>query len=263
MPTAAADADVAIVAVGGNTNTCRENVDIDDIRLTAAQRQLVRDVHATGTPVVLVTLHGRPQSIPWEAKNIPAIIEGFYLGQECGRALADVIFGNVSPGGKLPAAVPRSSGQLPVLYNALWWASPKLYAGNGQESSALFAFGYGLSYTAFEFSSLRLDPPIMAADGATTATVTVTNTGNRSGDEVVQLYITDDYASIARPMRELRGFKRISLNPGQQQTVSFPITFEALKFCKDGQWVVEPGTFQVWLGNSSACTDRVALVVEE
>lgn len=260
---AARGAGVAVVVLGGNRGTCGENTDADSIDFTAAQQQLIRDVHATGTPVVLVTLHGRPNNLEWAAENVPAILEGFYLGQECGRALADVLFGVVNPGGKLPVAIPRSTGQIPCLYNALWSSGIPLYAGNSRRSEPLFPFGFGLSYTRFEIRDLALSRPRMRAGGRTLLSATVTNTGDRDGDEVVQMYITDDFASLVRPMRELRAFKRLALKPGESARVTFPITFEELKFWSDGQWIVEPGTFQVWIGNSSACQDRIELTVME
>jgi beta-glucosidase len=238
-----------------------ENADVDDVRLTPAQRKLVRDVHATGTSIVLVLLHGHPQAILWESENIPAILDGFYLGQETGRALADVLFGKVNPGGKLPTAYPRSTGQIPVLYNALWWSGPKMYNGNGQPAAPIYPFGFGLSYTTFSFSNLKVTPDQIPVGGRAIASVTVTNTGDREGDEVVQLYMTDDYASIVRPARELKGFRRITLKPGERRTVEFPLTFEELKFWKDDGWIVEPGTFQVWMGNCSVCMSRVTLTV--
>lgn len=258
---AARRADLVVLVLGSNRGICGECADADDLLFTPAQEDLMRAVHAVGKPIVLVILSGRPHDLSWEVEHIPAIVEGFYLGQETGRALAEMLFGRTCPGGKLPCAMPRNVGQIPVLYNELWWAGPKAYRGTGRMPEPLFPFGFGLSYTTFAFSELAVTPNTMPRDGRAVASVKVTNTGDRTGDEVAQMYVTDDFASIVRPMRELKGFQRVTLAPGESARVEFPITFEELKFWKDGKWMVEPGTFQIWMGSCCTCQQRVELTV--
>jgi beta-glucosidase len=248
-------ADVGIVVVGENEQTVREAWaethlgDRDDLNLLGRQDELVKQLLATGKPVVVVLLHGRPNSINFIAENAPAILDGWYLGQEGGTALADVLFGDYNPAGRLPITVPRSVGQLPDYY----YSKPTAKRGYlFADKSPLFPFGFGLSYTTFDYKNLRVDPAVIPASAAVTVQVDVTNTGKRPGDEVVQLYLRDEVSSVTRPVKELRGFERISLKPGQTRTVSFKLGPEALQFYnRDMKRVVEPGKSTVMVGPNS------------
>lgn len=258
---AARGADVALIAVGGNRSVCGENTDVDETCLTWAQRTLIREVYATGTPIVLIVIDGRPVSIPWESERLPAILHAFYLGQESGTALARILFGEVSPSGKLPMAIPRRASHIPVLYNALYWGSPKRYIGSDMPCTPLYPFGFGLSYTRFEFSAPRLDCAEISEEETAIVSVEVRNVGDRAGAEVVQMYIQDAFASVVRPLRELKGFKKVFLNPNEKRTVSFEIGFEQLRFRKGGKWIVEPGEFRIYLGSDCTCENSIALRV--
>jgi beta-glucosidase len=226
-----------------------ENLDRDNIDLPGGQQRLLEAVAATGKPVVLILLNGGPLSITWATEKIPAIIEGWYLGQATGTALAQVIAGDINPGGKLPVTMPRHVGRSPSYY----YQPPAARIMNYYNSpdAPLFPFGHGLSYTTFAYSDLTLTPTSIVAGQAATARVTIKNTGARAGDEVVQLYLRDDVSSRVRPAKELKGFQRITLAPGESRVVEFPIGFDQLKFWKDGAWTVEPGTFTVMVGSSS------------
>ena len=248
-------ADVGIVVVGENEQTVREAWaethlgDRDDLNLLGRQDELVRQLLATGKPIAVVLLHGRPNSINFMAENAPAILDGWYLGQEGGTALADVVFGDHNPAGRLPITVPRSVGQLPDYY----YSKPTAKRGYlFSDKSPLFPFGFGLSYTTFSYTHLRVTPAAIPASGTVTVQVDVTNTGKRAGDEVVQVYIRDEVSSVTRPVKELRGFERISLQPGELKTVSFQLGPEALQFYnRDMKRVVEPGRFTVMVGPNS------------
>jgi beta-glucosidase len=248
-------ADVGIVVVGENEQTVREAWaqdhlgDRDDLNLLGRQDELVKQLLATGKPVVVVLLHGRPNSINFIAENAPAILDGWYLGQEGGTALADVLFGDYNPAGRLPITVPRSVGQLPDYY----YMKPTAKRGYlFADKSPLYPFGFGLSYTTFGYANLRVTPAAIAATGTVTVQVDVTNTGKRAGDEVVQLYIRDEVSSVTRPVKELRGFERVPLQPGETSTLSFKLGPEALQFYnRDMKRVVEPGKFMVMVGPNS------------
>jgi beta-glucosidase len=241
--------DVAIVVIGGNEITCKENEDRDDLGLVGQQQTLVEAVYATGTPVVVVLLHGRPLAIEWIKDHVPAILDGWYLGQETGNAAADVLFGEVNPGGKLPMTVPGNVGQVPIYYNIMRAGRPGRYFKSKAEP--LWPFGHGLSYTSFEYSNLKLKP---ISSNSAAAAIDIVNTGKRTGDEVVQLYVRDDYSSVVRPALELKRFKRITLKPGERKTVKFILEKDAFAFydVKSKSWVVEPGTFTIMIGSSSA-----------
>jgi beta-glucosidase len=233
---------------------CRTSLDIP-----APQRELMRAVHATGVPVVVVTMGGRPLSIRWAAEHAPAILQTWHLGVECGNAIADVLFGDFNPGGKLPVTVPRNVGQVPIYYNhkhtgrAADPDDPHTSKYIDVHWTPIYPFGHGLSYTDFEFSDLQVTPRKIQPDGSITVTVDVRNTGQRAGDEVVQLYIRDRVGSLTRPVKQLRGFRRITLAPGSAETVSFELGPEALGFWnRRAQYVVEPGMFKLWVGPSSA-----------
>jgi len=262
---AARQADVVVVVIGTNESTSREAWsdghlgDVADLGLTSQQDDLVDAVRATGKPVVVVLINGRPLAVTRIAESAAAILEGFYLGQEGGTALAEVLFGDVNPGGKLPISVPRHVGQLPVYYGRKP-TSFRPYLDMTREP--LFPFGYGLSYTTFQLDNVRVDPPRIGPAGRATVTVDVANTGTRAGDEVVQLYVHDRVASVTRPVKELRGFERVSLAPGEKKTVRFTLGPEALRFTDENMArVVEPGVFDVMLGTSSTGLTTVPLEV--
>jgi beta-glucosidase len=255
----AASADVNILVLGQNEQLSREGWadnhrgDRMSLELVGKQMDLARAVLAAGHPTILVLIHGGPLSIPELARAAPAILDGFYLGEETGTAVADVLFGDVSPAGRLPVSVPRSVGTVPAYYNYKPSAR-RLYLS--EEPGPLWPFGFGLSYTTFRYDHLAVKPEHIAPDGRSTMTVTVTNTGKRAGDEVVQLYIHDVVSSVTRPVQELKGFRRIHLNPGEAKHIEIVIGPEHLSFF-DGSMkrVVEPGRFEVMVGGSSAAAD--------
>ncbi len=257
--------DLVVLVLGDNEQTAREayeNNHLGDrasLGLPGEQESLALRIAATGKPVVLVLINGRPASIPVLATKIPAIVEGWYLGQETGTAVAKVLFGDVNPGGKLPVTVARDVGQLPVFYNY----KPTARRGYVLDTIApLYPFGFGLSYTTFAYSNLRLSATQIPPTGRTRVMVDVRNTGSRAGDEVVQLYVRDEVSSATRPIKELRGFQRVSLAPGETRTVSFDVGPEHLSYHgADMRRVVEPGTFQIMVGGSSADLRGVSLVV--
>jgi len=265
----AATADIVILAIGDNEQTSREAWatnhlgDRPSLDLVGEQDELIDAVAATGRPIVALLFSGRPVSARNLVEKAGAILELWYLGQETGRAVADVVFGDVNPGGKLPITIPRSAGHVPAYYNY----KPSARRGYLFESvDPLFAFGYGLSYTSFSFERLRLERAEIGADQSTRVLVDVTNTGHRRGDEVVQLYIRDVVSSVTRPVKELKGFRRITLEPGETATVAFEITPEHLAlFDIDMVWRVEPGQFRLMVGSSSRDADlqSVTLSVTE
>lgn len=260
--------DKVILVIGGNEDTNKEGWaenhlgDRDSLELVGRQNELVRAVLATGKPTVVFLINSGPLSINYVAENVPAILEGFYLGQETGTAAADVLFGDYNPGGKLPVSFPRSVGQLPIYYNY------KPTARRGyllSMTTPLFAFGHGLSYTTFKYSNLKVTKSKIKADEATTVTVDVTNTGRVRGDEVAQMYIRDEVSSVTRPVKELKDFARISLDAGETKTVTFTLTPAKLQFFnREMKRVVEPGIFKVMVGGSSVyLIDQSFEVVEE
>jgi beta-xylosidase len=262
---AARKADVAILVVGGNESTCREAWsdkhlgDRDSLDLVGLQNELIKSVVETGTPTVVLLINGRPLSINYVAEHVPAILEGWYLGEEGGTAAARVLFGDVNLGGKLPMTFPRSVGDVPSYYNHKpSLQRPYIFAKKGP----LYPFGWGLSYTTFKFSNLRLSAATIHPEGETTVSVDVTNTGAREGDEVAQLYIRDRVSSITRPVMELKGFKRVHLKPGETETVQLKLGPAELGFYNlEMDWVVEPGAFEVMVGPNSVETTSVPLQV--
>ena len=256
---AARKSDVVIVAVGESAEMSGEASSRSSLDLPGRQLDLVKAVQATGKPVVVVLMNGRPLTINWIAENTPAILETWFGGTQAGNAIADVIFGDVNPGGKLPITFPRAVGQEPLYYNHKNTGRPP-DAKNKYSSkyldvpwTPLFPFGYGLSYTQFQLSNLRLTQRSIRPDGQVTVSVEVTNTGKRAGDEVVQLYTRDVAASVTRPVRELKGFQRITLRPGEKRTLEFTLTPALLGFFnREMRFVVEPGEFKVMVGTSSA-----------
>ncbi len=262
---AAKKADVAIVVVGETEATNREAWseehlgDRDSLDLLGAQDQLIQTIVETGVPTVVVLINGRPLSINYAATHVPAIIESWYAGQEGGTALARVLFGDVNPGGKLPITFPRTVGQLPDFYNHKP-SRNRSYIFSSREP--LFPFGHGLSYTTFKLENLRVEPAEIAPNANATVTVDVTNTGDREGDEVPQLYIHQRVSSVTRPILELRGFQRVHLGPGEKTTVSFTLTPESLTLWNEEmRRVVEPGVFDILVGTSSAKTQATQLKV--
>ena len=246
----AKDAEVAIVAVGDSEETCGENFDRADLNLPGKQLDLVKAIYATGTPVVLVLQNGRPLSITWENDHIPAIIEAWHVGEQGGRAIAKVIFGDINPAGRLPMSFPKSVGQIPVHYNRCPFSATKYVE---MDWLPLYPFGYGLSYTNFEYSNIRLSKSEITVDETVDVMFDVTNIGKCDGEEVAQLYIHDEYSSVLRPYKELAGFKRIQLNKGETKTVTLTLGYEQLRVLnKNFDWVVEDGKFEVMVGNNSA-----------
>jgi len=254
---AAKQADVAVLVLGEAGDMSGEAASRANIDLPGVQQQLLEAVHATGTPVVLVLMNGRPLTIPWAAEHVPAIVESWFLGVETGPALAAVLFGDVSPSGRLPATFPRTVGQIPLYYNHKNTGRP---TGPDKYTSKyidlpvtpLFAFGHGLSYTTFGYSDLRLSTPRITPAGTLRVSVTLTNTGAREGAEVVQLYVHDEVASVTRPVRALAGFRRVSLKPGEARTVDLQLTPKELGLYNQSmKFVVEPGKFRLFVGGSS------------
>ena len=259
-------ADAIVAVIGTNESTSREAYadnhlgDAATLDLIGNQQELVDQLVATGKPVVVVLMNGRPLSITQVAAKVPAILEVWYAGQEGGTAIAEALFGDINPGGKLPISVPRTVGQLPVYYNR----KATSFRNYLFESRApLFPFGHGLSYTTFALADLTLGDATIGPAGRTTASVRVTNTGTRAGDEVVQLYVHDLVASVTRPVKQLRGFERVSLKPGESTVVTLSIGPEAL-WLIDQQMVrrVEPGDFEILVGTSSNTTVKATLTVK-
>ncbi|HEV2671650.1 MAG TPA: glycoside hydrolase family 3 N-terminal domain-containing protein [Gemmatimonadales bacterium] len=259
--------EVAIVVVGDNEMTSREAYatnhlgDRATLGLPGDQEELVRAVLATGTRTILVLIHGRPLSIPNLVDRVPAILDGWYLGQETGTAVAGALFGDVNPGGKLPLTVARHVGQLPVFYNA----KPSARRGYVFDTTRpLFPFGFGLSYTTFAYANLRVAAARIRPNERTTVSVDVTNTGTRAGDEVVQLYIRDVVSFATQPVKQLRGFRRVTLQPGETRTITFDIGPDELAYHgADMKRVVEPGQFDIMVGGNSVDLRSVPLDVVE
>jgi beta-glucosidase len=262
--TVAEKADVIILALGGNEQTAREAWenhlgDRSGLELQGNQDDLVKAMIALRKPVVVFLIHGRPNAINYIAESVPAILEGWYLGQETGTAVADVLFGDYNPGGKLPISVPRSVGQLPIYY----YQKPSARLQYADSTAApLFPFGWGLSYSRFKYANLSLSPNSIGPEGKTKVTVDVTNTSAVRGDEVVQLYIRDEVSSITRPVKELRGFRRLTLDPGKTEKVEFTLGPDELSFLnRDMRRVVEPGTFKIMVGGNSVDLLETTLTV--
>lgn len=256
---AAQKSQVAIVVVGEKSglsqqSTTGEALDRATLGLFGVQQQLVEAIHATGTPVIVVLLNGRPLSTAWIDEHVPAVIEAWLPAQEGGTAIAEIVFGKVNPSGKMPISVPRSEGQIPVYYNH------KVSGGRSHwhtdyvdmSVSPLYSFGHGLSYTQFEYSNLQVSSVNVNAEDTITIQLGVQNVGSCGGDEVVQLYLRDPLASVTRPVKELKGFKRLTLAPGEQKTVTFHVPVQQMAFYdRQMQFVVEPGEIQVMVGSAS------------
>lgn len=267
---AVADSDFAILVIGESAAMSGEAASRSDIGLPGKQLELVKRIHATGKPYAVVLMNGRPLTIDWLAENSPAILETWFPGTEAGPAIVDTLFGDADPGGKLPITFPRSVGQIPIYYSHKNTGRP--YKADQKYTSKyldipntpLYPFGYGLSYTTFDLSDLRTDRDQILPDGRVKVTVDVENTGKRAGDEVVQLYLQDVVASVTRPVRELRGFRRITLEPGEKKTVAFTLGPDDLSLLdKNFKRVVEPGEFRVMAGTDSSSGLQTSFEVVE
>ncbi len=258
-----ADADVIVAAMGESSEYSGESSSRTELELPATQRRLMEALLATGKPVVMLNFSGRPTVMSWEAENVPAILNVWFGGSEAADAIADVVFGDVNPSGRLTATMPRSIGQVPIYYNHLNTGRPLSADAKGfvkfrsnyldVPNTPLYPFGYGLGYTTFDYSPVRLSANTLTGDGSLTATVTVKNTGSREGTETVQLYIRDLVGSVSRPVKELKGFERITLAPGESRDVTFTVTPEMLKFYNFNlDFVNEPGDFDLMVGPNSA-----------
>ncbi len=267
----ARQADVVVAAVGESSEMSGETASRSDIGIPDVQQTLLRELLKTGKPVVLLLFNGRPLSIEWESGNVPAILDVWFGGSETAYAVADVLFGDVNPSGKLTISFPRNIGQIPLYYSHRNTGRP---LPEGEEyykrrscyidgpSSPLYPFGYGLSYTAFEYGPVTLSSGSMTEDGSIRASVTVTNTGSVAGREVVQMYIQDVFGSLSRPVRELKGFEKISLEPGESKTVGFDITADLLRYYDNSEnLILEPGDFNVFIGPDSRTGNKASFVL--
>ena len=264
------DSDFTILVVGEDGSMSAEASSRTDIDLPGKQLDLIKAIHATGKPYAVVLMNGRPLTINWLAENSPAILETWFAGTEAGNAIADVLFGDVNPGGKLPVTFPRSVGQIPIYYNELPTGRPVGPTSDAKYSSKyidspntpLFPFGFGLSYTNFNITNLRLDKTSIKPTENIKVTVDVENAGQRDGTEVVQLYIHDVAASVSRPMKELKGFQRILLKKGEKRTVEFTLMPKDLSFIgSDLKPTLEDGDFDVYVGNNSDANLKTSFTV--
>ena len=251
-----------VIAVGETREMSGEANARSTLDLPGRQEELIRRIKATGKPYAVVLFSGRPLALEDVVGDTPALLEAWFPGVQAGPAVADVVFGKVNPGGKLPASFPYRVGQVPIHYNHLPAGRPcnKDVKWNSQHRDIpscdpLFVFGHGLSYTTFDISNLKLSSSSVSSRGSVKASVTVKNTGSRRGDEVVQLYLHDPVASLSQPIRRLRGFDRVTLDPGQSRTVTFTLDKSDFGFYDNrGRFVVEPGRIDVYAGNSSKAT---------
>lgn len=261
-------ADVVVLFLGENETMSREAVaadvpgDLPTLDLLAGQKELVDAIVALGKPVCAFINSGTTLSLGELESKVPAVMQCWYLGQEGGYAMIDALFGDVNPSGKLTISFPRSAGHIPAYYN--YKASSRRGYNLGLGTTSLHPFGYGLSYTTYEYSNLRMNKSAMSQAETATVSIDVQNTGQRDGDEIVQLYITDDYATMTRPVKELRGFRRIHLKAGEKQTVTFTIDKELLSYYdQNSNWLCEPGTFTIAVGPSSEKNEKLPLTVTE
>ena len=262
---AARAADVVIMAVGEKADMSGEAKSRANIHLPGVQEDLIKAIRATGKPVVVLIMAGRPLVFNWTADHVPSILYTWWLGSQAGHAMADVLFGVYNPSAKLPMTFPRSEGQIPIYYNYLNTGRP---APNDKETnyrsgyidmvkSPKYAFGHGLSYTTFAYSDLVLSDTTLSPNGSITVSFTLKNTGKVAGEEVAQLYLKDEVAQPVRPVKELKGFRKVALQPGESKTLSFNITKDELSFYNDNlEWIAQPGTFKVMIGGAS---DKISL----
>jgi beta-glucosidase len=256
---AAKEADVVVMVLGEHGFQSGEGRSRTDLNLPGVQQELLEEVYKVNPNIVLVLNNGRPLSIPWAAEHVPAIVEAWHLGTQTGNAVAQVLYGDYNPSGKLPMSFPRNVGQVPIYYNRYSTGRPVNTDKNvfwshytDVEKTPLFPFGFGLSYTTFDYKNFKLNKKEFAKGEPVQVSVEVTNSGNYDGKEVVQLYIHDDYASIIRPIKELKGFELVNLKKGETKTISFTLTDKELGFYdNDGNYLVEPGTFKIMVGGNS------------
>jgi len=240
---------IAVVVLGEETNIVGEGKDRAELDLSEQQMNLIKALYATGKPIAVVLSNGRPITINWVAKNIPAVLETWFGGEKSGLAVADVLLGNVNPSGKLPITFPRSVGQIPFYYDHKPTSYHKYV---DEQNTPLFAFGHGLSYTTFEYSGLHISPAIIPVNGTAEVTVRVKNSGKVAGSEVAQLYIRDEVSSVTTPIMALKGFNRINLKPGESGVIKFKIRPEDLSLWnRQMKRVVEPGIFKIMVGSAS------------
>jgi beta-glucosidase len=256
---AAQQSKAAVVVLGesarpGPGATDGEGFDVASLDLTGLQEELVEAVYGTGTPTVVVLVNGRPLSTRWAAENVPAIVEAWRPGEKGGTAVAEVLFGDVNPSGRLPITIPRHVGQLPAYYNYKPSKATRMRRGYvDMPATPLYPFGHGLSYTSFAYNNLRVAPAEMHPSGEARVTLDVRNMGNRAGIETVQLYIHEVRTPVAMPVKQLRGFARVALNPGETRAVTFTLSPEDLQLLDlDLHWRVVPGDFEIMVGKSSA-----------
>jgi beta-glucosidase len=254
----AREADVAVVVAGEWQNMIGEMASRSSLELPGRQLELIQAVVATGTPVVLLVMNGRPLDLRWPAENVPAILDIWYPGTQGGAAVANLLFGDVSPGGKLPFTWPRTVGQVPMIYAHTHSHEPENQGRRywDEESTPLFPFGHGLSYGRFDYADLTVDQPSTTTDGTLTVSVRVTNTADREADEVVQLYLHQRYGTASRPVRELKGFQRVALAAGESRTVTFPVGSKERRYWNASarDWVTDPAVFDVWVGGDSTAS---------
>jgi len=264
----AKNADYAIVVVGDNSmrykwkdKTAGENMGRANLDLFGKQLELVQAIEKTGTPVIIVLVNGKPISEPWLQKNVPAVLESWEPGNLGGQAVAEILFGDINPSGKLPLTVARSVGQLRMIYNHKPSAYFHKYAD--EKNTPLYPFGYGLSYTKYSYNAPKLSSKTFKLGEAVTVTVGVTNSGEIDGEEIVQLYIRDKVSSATRPVKELKGYQRVALKVGETKTVSFTINAESLAFYDINMtYCIEPGEFTIMTGSSSNDKDLKLTTLE-
>jgi len=269
----AKNADVIIAALGENSNMNGEGASRSVPDIPGPQEELLKSLVATGKPVVLVLFTGRPLILTWEEEHVPAILNAWFPGSEAGTSIAGILFGDVNPSGKLTTSFPRNAGQLPIFYNHKNTGRPQgdfdnyvRFKSNYIDviNAPLYPFGYGLSYTKFNYGDVTLSATEMQLGGKVTAKVSVTNAGPRDGKEVIQLYIHDVYSTSTRPVKELKGFRKIFLKAGETRDVSFDLTAEDLKYYDhDLVFVCEPGDFEIMIGPNSRDIRKVKLTVKQ
>jgi beta-glucosidase len=255
----AANADIVVMVLGEHGFQSGEGRSRTNLDLPGVQQELLEEIYKVNPNIVLVLNNGRPLALPWAAEHIPAIVEAWHLGTQTGNAVAQVLYGDYNPSGKLPMSFPRNVGQCPIYYNNYSTGRPTNGEGNvfwshytDVQKTPQFPFGFGLSYTNFEYKNLKVNKVSFAKGERVTISVDVTNTGNYDGKEVVQLYIHDDAASLARPVKELKGFELIDLKKGETKTVTLTLTDKELGFYdNEGNYLVEAGTFKIMVGGSS------------
>lgn len=252
--------DVVVLSIGERWNMSGEAKSRSNIHIPGVQEELIKELQKTGKPIVILVNAGRPLIFNWTADNMPTIVYTWWLGSEAGNAIADILFGDYNPSGKLPMSFPREEGQIPIYYNHFSTGRPSINEDKVYKSAYIdlpntprFPFGYGLSYTTFQYSDLKLSKSKMTKTGTIEVSTTITNTGKYAGEEVVQLYLQDKFGSVVRPILELRDFQKIKLEVGESKTIKFVITNEKLSFYNnDLKWVSEPGDFELMIGSSSA-----------